>query len=81
MNAVAKRLLADAMTLSDADRAELAAQLIESLDPKADEDAPAAWSREIARRVAELDNGSVSAIPWPEARRIIMGQEDDATGG
>ena len=80
MNAIAKRLLADALALSDADRAELAAELIESLDREVDEDAPAAWSREIARRVAELDDGSVPTIPWPEARRMILGQSDGATG-
>lgn len=63
MNATAKRLLSDALALPDADRAELAAELIESLDREVDDDATAAWNREVQRRVAELDDGSVPAIP------------------
>jgi putative addiction module component (TIGR02574 family) len=80
MNAIAKRLLSDALALSDADRAELAVELIGSLDRDVDEDTTAAWQQEIERRVAELDDRSVSAIPWTEARRMIMGQADAATG-
>jgi hypothetical protein len=55
-----KRLLDDALRLADADRAELAGLLIESLDDSAEE---------IARRLADLDNGSVKPIPWAEVRR------------
>jgi putative addiction module component (TIGR02574 family) len=73
MNATTKRLLTGALELSDAERAELAAELIESLDREADDDATAAWNREVQRRVAELDDGSVPPIPWPEARKMIMG--------
>jgi len=29
------------------------------------------WSREIARRIEELDSGKVKPIPWEEARRQI----------
>ena len=73
MNATVKRLLTGAPELSDADRAELAAGFIERLNREVDEDATAAWEREIQRRAAELDDGSIPAIPWPEARRMIMG--------
>ena len=77
MNAVARKLLADALELSDAERAELAAGLIESLDDEADSEVTAAWDSEIQRRVQELDSGQVAAIPWAQARRLIMGQNDD----
>ena len=50
--------------------------MIESLDPEADDGVDAAWDAEIKRRVAELDNGEVAAIPWPEARRMILGLSD-----
>ena len=80
MNALAKRLLADALALSDAERAELAAGLIESLDHDLEETASAAWGQEVERRVTELDEGSVSTIPWHEARRMIMGKADEAKG-
>jgi len=76
MNASAKQLYDRALQLPDGERAELAARLIESLDPDVDEDMDAAWGREIQRRLAELDSGQVAAVPWPEARRMILGQTD-----
>jgi hypothetical protein len=48
--------------------------LIESLDQPFDGDAREAWAAEIGHRIAELDGGTVSAIPWDEARRIIAGR-------
>jgi len=80
MDATAKKLFEDALTLPDGERAELAASLIASLDQGADEDAQAAWDTEIARRVSELDEGSVRPVPWAEARRIIAGDSDEAPG-
>jgi len=71
MTSDAARLFHDARTLSEDDRAELAARLIESLDGETDEDADAAWDREIAQRVQELDEGKVKPVPWDEARRAI----------
>jgi len=75
MNAPAQKLLEDALRLPQRDRAELAASLIDSLDPGVDEDAPAAWASEIERRIAELEQGTVKPVPWPEARRMIV--DDD----
>jgi hypothetical protein len=37
-----------------------------------DDDADAAWSTEIDGRVAELDAGTVSTIPWPEVRQRLF---------
>jgi putative addiction module component (TIGR02574 family) len=76
MNTHAKKLLEDALQLSETDRAELAASLIDSLDEEVDEDAAAAWDAEILRRLTELRDGTVKPIPWPEARRIILGIAD-----
>ena len=66
-------LLDGVMRLPDAERAALAAALIESLDEAVDvdEDVEASWSAEIARRLRAVDDGSVTTIPWPEARRLI----------
>ncbi|MCP4379043.1 MAG: addiction module protein, partial [bacterium] len=47
--------------LSDSDRAELAAWLIESLDAEVDHDVDATWDAEIKRRIDELDSGTVTA--------------------
>jgi putative addiction module component (TIGR02574 family) len=66
------RLLEDALKLPPEARAALAASLLESLDEEIDEDAEAAWAKEIAKRIHELDSGMVTPIPWPEARRRIL---------
>ena len=68
------RLLAEALKLSPEARAALAASLLESLDEEVDEGAEAAWAEEIAKRVRELDSGAVAAVPWSEARRMILGR-------
>jgi putative addiction module component (TIGR02574 family) len=75
MTRPASRLLEEALRLSDADRAELAARLIDSLDP--DADAEAAWGEEVQRRLDDLEQGRVRSVPWTEARRQIL---DDGDG-
>jgi putative addiction module component (TIGR02574 family) len=46
----AKKLLSQALRLSLDERAQLAADLIASIDGEPDEDAEAAWAAEIERR-------------------------------
>lgn len=74
MNASRKKVLAEALRLPAEARAALAGQLIESLDQSVDEDAEAAWSEEIARRIEDLDRGRVKTVPWSVARRRILGR-------
>ena len=69
-NSTAK-LLSEALRLTDSERAELAAKLIESLDAESDEDVDAAWAAEIERRCAELDSGEAVTSDWSEVRRRI----------
>jgi putative addiction module component (TIGR02574 family) len=71
MNAQAQSLLQAALALPETDRAELAASLIHSLDPQIDEDAGAAWSAEIKRRVESIDRGEVELIPWEDVMRVM----------
>jgi putative addiction module component (TIGR02574 family) len=73
MSTDVQELLNTALRLPDKDRAELAASLIESLDQPFDPDAQTAWAEEIERRVSDLDSGSVRAVRWEDARRIIAG--------
>ncbi len=80
MSPKTERLLADALKLPSQARAALAAQLIESLDQEVDEDAEAAWSVEIARRVKELETGKVKTVPWSAARRQILGLASESSG-
>jgi putative addiction module component (TIGR02574 family) len=68
------KLLEEALRLSPEARAALAASLLESLDEGIDERAEAEWATEIAKRARELDSGTVAPVPWPEARRMILGR-------
>jgi putative addiction module component (TIGR02574 family) len=64
-------LLKKALALPPEARAALPRSLLESLDDTLDESAEEEWSKEIARRIEELDSGKVKPIPWAEARRQI----------
>ncbi len=64
-------VLADALRLDDAARAELAAELVASLDGPADIDAEAAWDAEIERRIAAIEAGTIPLEPWDNVRRRI----------
>ena len=66
MSTDAERFLKQALALPESDRAELAALLFESLDgPQAGDELEEYWSREVARRKAEIESGTVKTIPWP----------------
>jgi putative addiction module component (TIGR02574 family) len=67
----AKQLLAEALRLSDEERAALAGELIQSLEAEVDPDADAAWSAEIRARLDRIDAGTARTISWSEARRRI----------
>lgn len=66
-----KKLLNEALKLPPEARAALAGSLLESLDQEVDENAEAAWSAEISKRLREIDSGSVRMIPWSEVRRRL----------
>ena len=72
-----EELFHEAARLPESDRAALAGLLIESLDPAPEADVEAAWSREIARRVAGLDSGTVETIPWEEVRAELFGPRNE----
>jgi putative addiction module component (TIGR02574 family) len=64
-------VLADALRLDDEARAELAAELLASLDGPADPNADGAWNAEIERRIAAIEAGEVTLESWEEVRRRI----------
>jgi len=68
-----EELLRRAMELPPEARAALAGSLLQSLDSPVDADAEAAWSKEIERRIAHLDDGSTKPVSWADARRKITG--------
>ena len=71
MTKAAEAVLADALKLDVEARAELAAELLASLDGPADPDAQAAWEAEIACRVAAIEAGTVKLEPWEDVKRRI----------
>ena len=75
-----KHVLAEALGLPETERGELVAKLIESFDAPAETDAEASWSAEVQQRLAQLNSGQVQPITWPEARRMIVDDTDDASG-
>jgi putative addiction module component (TIGR02574 family) len=71
---IESELLAQALSLPEADRAELANQLLLSLEPDGpDTDRDAAWAEEVERRRLAFDRGETTASPWREAIRRIEG--------
>jgi putative addiction module component (TIGR02574 family) len=64
-----EKLAAEALKLTLRERAELAQRLLASLDQDndVDTDFDEAWAPEVERRIAELDAGTVEAIPLTDA--------------
>jgi putative addiction module component (TIGR02574 family) len=75
MGAEALRILESALALSENERAELAAKLLDSLDEGSDPDAEEAWAAEITKRAEQIRAGEVVGIDadivHEEVRRII----------
>jgi len=71
MTQPAAAVLADALRLDESARAELAAELLASLDGPADRDAEAEWAAEIERRVSSIESGSAVLESWDDVRRRI----------
>lgn len=77
----ARTLLAEALSLPNSDRADLAAQLLASLDQPASEsqeDIDRLWATEIERRAERVLAGESRGEPWDEVRSRI--ERDLATG-
>jgi putative addiction module component (TIGR02574 family) len=68
MSKTGQKVLDEALRLELSERAELAAELLASLDGEPDEDVEAAWAAEIERRVERVRSGKDAGSPWAEAR-------------
>ncbi len=60
------------MALGEAERAEIAGVLLESLEPPSDAGVEEAWRKEVQRRLASLDAGATELIPWEEVREQLF---------
>jgi putative addiction module component (TIGR02574 family) len=68
----AEAVLKKALTLPEAERAEVAGALLNSLEPLEEADIESAWRQEVATRVAALDAGEVETIPWSKVRDRLV---------
>ena len=62
----------EALSLPAQERAQLAEQLLASLDDLSEAEADQLWFQEAARRAAEMDQGLVQRIPAEEVRREAL---------
>jgi putative addiction module component (TIGR02574 family) len=77
MNRDASEILKEALSLPAEARAALADSLWDSLDSEVEPGVEDAWRTEIQRRLAELDSGNVRAVPWSEARSLLLSKLDN----
>ena len=64
-----EKVRSEALSLSEVERAELAYNLVTSLDGPPDSDAEEAWDLEITRRLSEIDAGTAKLVDREEFRR------------
>jgi putative addiction module component (TIGR02574 family) len=66
-----QELLREALALPADERADVAAQLLASLDAEdvATEDIEAAWAIEIEKRARRVLSGQSEGVPWEDVRR------------
>jgi putative addiction module component (TIGR02574 family) len=72
MSPRAQELLREALALPVNERADVAAQLLASLDDAAVDDpaeVEAAWAAEIERRARRVLAGESAGVPWQDVRR------------
>ena len=77
-NAALVKLRSEALSLPQPERAELAHDLVKSLDAPVESDAAEAWDREILQRLAEVETGTATLIDREELRRrmrVRMGRD------
>ncbi len=66
-----EKLRSEALVLSQSERAELAHNLMTSLDGPAESDVEKAWDIEVLRRLDEIDSGTVNLIDRNEFSRQL----------
>ena len=71
MTNATESVFAKALRLDVKARAELAAELLASLDGPVDPAAAAAWEKEIQRRVSALEAGTEKLESWKSAKHRI----------
>lgn len=69
---ILRKLRSEALLLSETERAELAHELVKSLDAPDDADVVDAWDNEIQRRLIEIDAETAKLIDRDEFKRRMQ---------
>jgi putative addiction module component (TIGR02574 family) len=72
MNSKRQEILDSASALPEEDREWIVEMLSLTLAGRNLAEVDAAWEKEIARRVKEIDDGTAELIPWEEVRDSIL---------
>ncbi|HEX7448493.1 MAG TPA: addiction module protein [Pirellulales bacterium] len=67
----AQQLFEAALRLPEPQRAKLADCLLSSVEPTTDSEWEKTWGDEIARRIAEIDNGTAELVSWEDLRQDL----------
>jgi putative addiction module component (TIGR02574 family) len=68
MTPTTDQLYQAALALPEDERAELAGRLLDSLAPDTPSPPHPAWREELRRRLAQVDSGEVTPVPWGEVK-------------
>ncbi len=71
-----ERIRAEVLELSEAERAELAHDLIASLDEPRESGVEDAWDHEILRRISLLDSGQAKLLDREEFRKKMRARHE-----
>jgi putative addiction module component (TIGR02574 family) len=61
------QILRSVLELPERERAEVARDILESLDQGETEEVAAAWAQEVAQRIQDLTHGNATTMPADEA--------------
>lgn len=65
-------IIKEAIDLPYAERAHVVDELLATLEPEAEDEVDAAWAAEVARRGAEIAQGTVRPIIWEEVKKKAL---------
>ncbi|MBS3800758.1 MAG: addiction module protein [Thioalkalivibrio sp.] len=71
-----EKILEQARALPERERARLAHDLVATLDGSPDSNVRSAWEREIARRLAEVENGNARTLSRDELNKRLRARTD-----
>jgi len=78
MSLMTEKIMAEIELLPKDEQAFIAGRILDNLneqDSAFDPEVEAAWEKEIARRIEEIDSGKAELIPWEEVRKQLWNNQ------